>query len=217
MIFMALHTFVFDLDETLLCSARSLGWMNKVPRELSQTNPYGENTACYTIQKKEIKKILEEILKNGDKIATITAGDLKEEEVRTFFKQEYGIELSSDYEHYFELREKVPTLKLIAGTWTPEVAGSIIPGAGRPYSCVTMIDNSSEVIQQAKEAGFKTVYVDNNWFDPTDGQIWIERLKYLVKQRTRELEVANPKTPNLMFDSYSKKPDGDSGPSASFN
>ncbi|RNC76550.1 hypothetical protein DA717_15365, partial [Piscirickettsiaceae bacterium NZ-RLO2] len=85
--------FTFDLDQTLLCHAEELNSLNSVHKTCSHYDPYqGAFKGCYTLQKEAMEVIIQDILKNGNEIAFITAGSIKKQELKQFFQTEYSID-----------------------------------------------------------------------------------------------------------------------------
>ncbi|ALA26335.1 hypothetical protein Psal071_00198 [Piscirickettsia salmonis] len=163
--------FTFDLDETLLCNNQGLLSLNAVERTPSNYDPYqGAFSGCHTLQKEKTKKIMQDILKNGDEIAFITAGSIKKSEIKQFFQIEYSIDLGNDFQHYYNTRDKTSALIEIAGE--------------NCYTNIVLIDNYSPHIESADTAGFKTIYADNNKNDLTNGTHYIQQLEEIIAERT---------------------------------
>ncbi|OAJ33972.1 hypothetical protein [Piscirickettsia salmonis] len=163
--------FTFDLDATLLCNSQDLQSLNTVERTPSNYDPYqGDFGGCHTLQKEKTKKIMQDILKNGDEITFITAGSIKKSEIKQFFQVEYNIDLGDDFQHYYNTIDKTAALMQIAGE--------------NDYTNIVLIDNYFPHIESADTAGFKTIYADNNKNDLTNGINYIQQLEEITAERT---------------------------------
>ncbi|QGN96887.1 hypothetical protein Psal071_03512 (plasmid) [Piscirickettsia salmonis] len=178
--------FTFDLDQTLLCHAEELNSLNSVYKTCSHYDPYeGAFKGCYTLQKEAMKEIIQDILKNGNEIAFITAGSIKKQELKQFFQTEYSIDLGEHFQHYYDTEDKTSALKQIANN--------------QPYFNTMLIDNNYKHVNLARKAGFRAIYVDNNCGDLTDGTQHIQDLQKVIHEQAQEgtrqyYSSASPKT-----------------------
>lgn len=164
--------YVWDIDETLLTTR--LTYINWVDRTRSTFNPYrNKKQTCYTLNKEKMKNILKAIIDNGDEIGFITTSELTKEDIKIFFKKEFGIKLKKDFLFYnrnnYPNESKIVKLMRIANLTSV------------PPNHIYLIDNLQETVEQAIRSGFNGIYVDNNPIDSTDGTVYIEQLQKIAQ------------------------------------
>ncbi len=182
--------FMFDIDETLLCWGRGrVKHLNDIPRSKSRVNPYREfvmvdddtddtydedtddtddedtDDKCYTLNKGNLKPIIEEIRKQGHVMGFITAGTLRKKHIKEFFQYEYTLDLGDNFIHYFEIKDKTHYLKEIAIKYKLS------------HEKIILIDDNHKHIAPAREAGFTTILVDSLHGCGTHGTEYIRMLK----------------------------------------
>ena len=171
--------FVFDLDETLFTFFRCR--VNKVNTEKSTSeflNTFHKTIltsleGCFIINKSTIADLLQNIAKNGDAIAFVTAGSYGEEFVQELLRTEFGLEVG--FYLYNSRRIKADALKSLAEEY------------GGPENII-FFDNGTSHIDEAKRVGIaNAIYVDTNSHDESDGAEYINKLKEIVKSRAEEV------------------------------
>lgn len=162
-------TYVFDLDQTLFSTEDSQNRINKVDKEISNFIIYnGMHGKCQVLNPKRTKAVMQCILAGGHQIAFATSGLAKKEDIKRFFRYVYQIPLGDDFHYYNGATDKTSCLTKIAVL------------DNRDFDDVVLIDNSGFHISCARNAGFSTVYVDNNESDSSNGEMYIQELEIMV-------------------------------------
>ncbi|OAJ33969.1 hypothetical protein [Piscirickettsia salmonis] len=104
--------FVFDLDQTLICSEGALKWLNSVNKEKLDVRDAPYFDRCYILHKDRMAAIMQAIINNGDRIACITSGEASKFWFVKFFKKQYNIILTDrlldpDYQGENGLKKKL--------------------------------------------------------------------------------------------------------------
>jgi len=172
---MQIKIYIFDIDETLLSTIETGRYLlNKVPRQISDFNPYPPHDwqyTCITLNKDKMQTIIKSISNDGHVIGFITKGGLTSQDMRLFFESEYNVSLGEDFPFYNRTSNKTPALQKIAEQY------SVTPNQ------IALIDNGANYIKDANEAGFYTTYVDNNPYDDTHGSLYIEKLEKIISEK----------------------------------
>jgi tetratricopeptide (TPR) repeat protein len=154
---------VMDLDETVLTIRPNIT-NDHVVKTASSYNPYLHDK-CYTLNKKKLTEIFNNMIVSGGKIAISTSSTLPNEDIQKFFQMEFNIEIdpllifhgADKNDHLFRIKKLCDSL--------------------------IFVDNRSQHITEARDEGFHSIYADTNNKDSQNNS-FIDVLHKAVLNRT---------------------------------